>query len=147
MKNSIIFVSAFSVVSIMMVSCASGPQTTTTTPHQTTVTTESSARTTQPGGSVTGTTTSGEGLGARHFDRRILGTAVVWRAYPRRRMQSAMPGIAAPSGLVIFGIGDYHWMPLPGAAPKPGGLWLDRRTTPNAFARTGSLTMTFCAPN
>jgi hypothetical protein len=50
MKNSIIFVSAFSVVSIMMVSCASGPQTTTTTPHQTTVTSESSARTTQPGG-------------------------------------------------------------------------------------------------
>ena len=45
MKNSIIFVSAFSVVSIMMVSCASRPQTTTTTPHQTTVTTESSART------------------------------------------------------------------------------------------------------
>src|SRR4029453_12009292 len=45
MKNSIIFVSAFSVVSIMMVSCASGPQMTTTTPHQTTVTTKSSART------------------------------------------------------------------------------------------------------
>jgi hypothetical protein len=45
MKNLIIFVSAFSVVSIMMVSCASGPQTTTTTPHQTTVTTESLART------------------------------------------------------------------------------------------------------
>jgi hypothetical protein len=50
MKNSIIFVSAFSVVSIMMVSCASGPQTTTTTPHQTTVTTGSSARMQAPGG-------------------------------------------------------------------------------------------------
>src|SRR5262245_306324 len=55
MKNSIIFVSAFSVVSIMMVSCASGPQMTTTTPHQTTVTTESSARTmprTMPPGGI-----------------------------------------------------------------------------------------------
>src|SRR4030095_9580836 len=35
MKNSIIFVSAFSVVSLMMVSCASEPQTTTTATHQT----------------------------------------------------------------------------------------------------------------
>ena len=52
------------------------------------------------------------------FDRRILGTAVVWWAYPRRRMQSAMPGIAAPSGLVIFGIRNNHRMPLPGAASK-----------------------------
>jgi hypothetical protein len=50
MKNSIIFVSAFSVVSIMMVSCASGPQTTTTTPHQTTMTRESSVRSMPPGG-------------------------------------------------------------------------------------------------
>ena len=50
MKNSIIFVSAFSVVSIMMVSCASEPQTTTTATHQTTVTTESSTRPMQPGG-------------------------------------------------------------------------------------------------
>ena len=51
MKNSIIFVSAFSVVSIMMVSCASEPQTTITATHQTTVTRESSPRLTQaPGG-------------------------------------------------------------------------------------------------
>jgi hypothetical protein len=51
MKNSIIFVSAFSVVSIMMVSCASEPQTTTTATHQTTVTRDSSPHLTQaPGG-------------------------------------------------------------------------------------------------
>jgi hypothetical protein len=51
MKNSIIFVSAFSVVSIMMVSCASEPQTTTTATHHTTVTRESSPTLTQaPGG-------------------------------------------------------------------------------------------------
>jgi hypothetical protein len=50
MKNSIIFVSAFSVVSIMMVSCASEPQATTTATHQTTVTTESSTLPKQPGG-------------------------------------------------------------------------------------------------
>jgi hypothetical protein len=51
MKNSIIFVSAFSVASIMMVSCASEPQTTTTATHQTTVTRQSSPTLTQaPGG-------------------------------------------------------------------------------------------------
>jgi len=43
MKNSIILVSAFSVVSIMMVPCASEPQTTTTTPHQTTTTAATTA--------------------------------------------------------------------------------------------------------
>jgi hypothetical protein len=43
MKNSIIFVSAFSVVSIMMVSCASEPQTTTTATHQTTTTAATTA--------------------------------------------------------------------------------------------------------
>ena len=51
MKNSIIFVSAFSVVSIMMVSCASEPQTTTTATHHTTVIRQSSPTLTQaPGG-------------------------------------------------------------------------------------------------
>ena len=66
MKNSIIFVSAFSVVSIMMVSCASEPQTTTTATHHTTVTLESSPTLTQaPGGTVTMTIILGREIGAQ----------------------------------------------------------------------------------
>ena len=66
MKNSIIFVSAFSVVSIMMVSCASEPQTTTTATHHTTVTRESSPTLTQaPGGTVTMTIILGREIGAQ----------------------------------------------------------------------------------